>query len=187
MTTTDPGTRAPVYAGIGSRTTPPGVLAAMTRIAKALAAKGWVLHSGGADGADQAFAAGAPAGARTIYLPWPRYNGLQGAGTVVLDDEAQRDAQAVVSTHHPAWHRCGRGARALHGRNHAIIHGVKGTGSDRRVDAVICWTPERRLSGGTATGIRMARAAGIPVLNMARCTEEQVLASLGAIGRLQAD
>ena len=48
---------------------------------------------------------------------------------------------------------------------------------------MICWTPEGRLTGGTATGIRMARAAHVPVLNMARCTEEQVLESLPAVGR----
>ena len=89
----------------------------------------------------------------------------------------------MVARHHPAWQRCGRGARSLHGRNHAIIHGVSNAGTDRLVDAVVCWTPDGRLTGGTATGIRMARAAGVPVLNMARCSEEQVLASLGAIGR----
>ena len=183
MTTTDAGTRVPVYAGIGSRKTPPDVLAAMTRIARALAAHGWVLHSGGADGADQAFAAGAPEKARVIYLPWPGYNELRGPDTVVLTDDEQAAAQAMVSRHHPAWERCRPGARSLHGRNQAIIHGVCNNGADHRVDAVICWTPEGRLTGGTATGIRMARAAGIPVLNMARCTEEQVLASLAAIGR----
>ena len=183
MTQTDEGRRAPVYAGIGSRKTPREVLDAMTRVARALAAEGWVLHSGGADGADGAFAAGAPAAKRTIYLPWPGYNRLRGPDTVVLDEREQAAAQAVVARHHPAWERCSRGARSLHGRNHAIIHGVRDTGTDRLVDAVICWTPEGRLTGGTATGIRMARAAGVPVLNMARCSEEQVLASLSAIGR----
>ena len=98
---------------------------------------------------------------------------------MVLDD----DGQAVVARHHPAWESCGRGARSLQGRNHPIIHGVRNAGSDRRVDAVFCWTPDGRLTGGTATGIRMARAAGVPVLNMARCSEQQVLASLSAIGR----
>jgi hypothetical protein len=48
------------YAGIGARHTPPDVLALMHRIAGALAQRCWVLRTGGAPGADQAFAA-APA------------------------------------------------------------------------------------------------------------------------------
>ena len=68
------------YAGIGARATPSSVCADMTVIARWLArtrvpATGWHLHSGGAKGADSAFAEGAPAGQRTIFLPWPGYNG----------------------------------------------------------------------------------------------------------------
>ena len=47
------------YAGIGSRKTPPHVLAAMTQIAEALAERGYILRSGGAGGADSAFEKGA--------------------------------------------------------------------------------------------------------------------------------
>ena len=68
-----------VYAGIGSRATPPSVLEAMTTMAAWLARRGWHLHSGGAAGADSAFAAGAPAGTRTVFLPWPGYRGCRGS------------------------------------------------------------------------------------------------------------
>ena len=51
------------YAGIGARATPAAVLADMETIAAWLARTGWILSSGGADGADSAFAAGAPVGA----------------------------------------------------------------------------------------------------------------------------
>jgi predicted Rossmann fold nucleotide-binding protein DprA/Smf involved in DNA uptake len=44
-----------IYAGIGSRETPKEVLKSMTNYAKELSATGWVLRSGGADGADTAF------------------------------------------------------------------------------------------------------------------------------------
>ena len=67
-----------VYAGIGSRATPRAVLEAMTTMAAWLARRGWHLHSGGAAGADSAFAAGAPPGTRTLFLPWPGYRGNAG-------------------------------------------------------------------------------------------------------------
>ena len=57
-----------VYAGIGARATPANMLADMTVVAGWLARTGWHLSSGGADGADSAFAGGAPAGQRTIWL-----------------------------------------------------------------------------------------------------------------------
>ena len=68
------------YAGIGARATPHAVLEQMTVIAVWLARKGWHLHSGGAAGGDTAFAAGAPASQRTLFLPWRGYRGHGGAG-----------------------------------------------------------------------------------------------------------
>ena len=41
-----------IYTGIGSRKTPPGILAQMSELAAFLARSGWVLRSGGAPGAD---------------------------------------------------------------------------------------------------------------------------------------
>ena len=61
-----------IYAGIGSRETPPKVLDLMTRLAQTLARDGWHLHSGGAHGADTAFADGTPLHQRHIYRPSTR-------------------------------------------------------------------------------------------------------------------
>ena len=46
------------YAGIGSRNTPENIQAIMTKLATKLESLGWVLRSGGADGADSAFELG---------------------------------------------------------------------------------------------------------------------------------
>jgi len=57
-TSPDQRTRPPYYAGIGSRKTPPDILALMEACAYKLARYGWNLRSGGAPGADQAFERG---------------------------------------------------------------------------------------------------------------------------------
>ena len=57
------------YAGIGSRLTPAPVLDLMNRIATHLVKKGWTLRSGGADGADTAFASGTWEDDTQLFLP----------------------------------------------------------------------------------------------------------------------
>ncbi len=56
------------YAGIGARAPPPEVLSLMTRAAFALTKRGYVLRSGHAIGADNAFERGAGRAAQ-IFLP----------------------------------------------------------------------------------------------------------------------
>ena len=162
------------YAGIGSRRTPDDVLEQMTQLAQELGKLGWTLRSGGADGADRAFQDGAEAvgGRREIFLPWAGYNGLDDDSTVVLSGVVERDAMDVARRHHPAWGRCRQGARKLHARNTAIIHGRD---LCQPVDAVVCWTPNAVAVGGTATGIRVAEALEIPVFNLARFQSGEVL------------
>ena len=48
----------PYYAGIGSRSTPSSILSIMTILGKTLAQNGYILRSGGAEGADKAFEIG---------------------------------------------------------------------------------------------------------------------------------
>ena len=172
-----------LISGLERTQTPPEMLGAMTELARGLERTGWHLHSGGADGADTAFENGTTRAGRTVYLPWKGYNDRTGDECVTLTNSEQSHAQGVVSKYHGAWQRCSRGARALHGRNHAIIHGLGHAAADRRVDAVICWTPGGATQGGTATGMKMARTAGIPVLNLARVSAADALVTMHTIAR----
>ena len=152
-----------VYAGIGSRATPRAVLEAMTTMAAWLARRGWHLHSGGAAGADSAFATGAPPGTRTLFLPWPGYRGNAGPDCRSLGADRTRRCLAIATALHPAWHRCSPAARKLHARNAAILLGED---ADTPVHAVVAWTSHGRITGGTGMGIRIAHDHGIPVLNL---------------------
>ncbi len=152
------------YAGIGARSTPAAVLAQMATIARWLERQGWHLATGGASGADAAFADAASPGARTLYLPWAGYNGRAGADAAVPSPAQLAAWAACARAHHPAWERCSPAVRKLHARNAAILLGPD---LDRPVDAAVAWTPGGRAAGGTGLGIRIARSAAIPVLNLA--------------------
>ena len=167
------------YAGIGARATPAAVLADMGVIAGWLARTGWHLSSGGADGADNAFAAGAPVGQRTIWLPWRGYNGHRGADCRVLSAAAMAACIEIAAPLHPAWERCSPAVRKLHARNAAVL----GLTLDRPVDAVVAWTAEGRVEGGTGMAIRIAEARGIPVLNLGSTSPRVVCEHLAAIRR----
>ena len=125
-----------VYAGIGSRATPRAVLESMTVMASWLARRGWHLHTGGAAGADSAFAAGAPPGTRTLFLPWPGYQGNAGPDCRTLSANRMDRCLSISSALHPAWHRCSPAARKLHARNAAILAADTAT----PVDAVVAFT-----------------------------------------------
>ncbi len=157
------------WAGIGSRQTPDPVLADMTDLARRMTDAGWHLSSGGARGADSAFAAGTPVEQRTIWLPKPRHNGLTGPDCHVLPPEREQECMKIAEELHPWWHEKDEHVRKLHARNVAILLGPD---LDRPVDAVVCWTEGGRLRGGTAMGIRIARERGIPVLNLGSMTME---------------
>ena len=152
-----------VYAGIGSRATPAAVLETMTVMATWLARRGWHLHSGGAAGADTAFAAGADGARRTLFLPWPGYRGNAGPDCRTLSPDEMERCLAIARSLHPAWHRCSPAARNLHARNAAILLGA---GACSPVDAVVAWTAAGAIRGGTGMGIRIARSRGIPILNL---------------------
>lgn len=155
------------YAGIGSRDTPPPVLRRMTRVAERLAARGYVLRSGAARGADAAFEAGAGQ-AKRIYLPWAGFNGhVSDLGQPTVD--AMRLAEMV----HPNWKALGQAAQKLMARN---SHQILGNTLRSPVDFVVCWTPDgceteaerSTKTGGTGQAIAIADRWGIPVFNLAR-------------------
>lgn len=165
------------YAAGGSRKTPPEVLVLMRRLGHRLAERGLTLRTGGAEGADEAFYQGAlsAGGQVELYLPWPRFRNLKGVLERPLP-EAYRLAQA----HHPAWDRLGAGVRALMARNAHVLLG-RDLASPARF--FLCWTPGGEVTGGTGHAIRLARAHGIPVVNLAagRQALEEIAALLEGI------
>ena len=168
----------PTYAGIGARATPKSVLNDMTAIAAWLARTGWHLASGGARGADSAFAAGAPAGKRTLHLPWAGYNGRGGADCRIPSPAELAGCMRIAARLHPAWHRCSPAVRKLHARNAAIL---LGPALDRPVDAVVAWTPDGAVAGGTGMALRIAAEHGIPALNLGVVTPRAACERLRAI------
>ena len=167
------------YAGIGARATPAAVLAGMGIIAEWLARTGWNLSSGGANGADTAFAGGAPAGRRTVWLPWRGYNGHRGADCRVLSAAEMAACIEIAAPLHPAWNRCSPAVRKLHARNAAVL----GLTLDRPVDAVVAFTAQGRIEGGTGMALRIAEARGIPVFNLGTTAPRAVCERLAAIRR----
>ena len=83
-------------------------------------------------------------------------------------DEITELAKSVVGH----WHNCGPYARGMHQRN---VHQILGYELDNPIDAVICWTPNGKIQGGTATAIKLAIANGIPVFNLGRPDNKAVL------------
>lgn len=168
------------YTGIGSRRTPAPILAEMTRIARTLAARGYVLRSGGAPGADQAFEDGAESRAE-IFVPWPSFErGL--ASYIVPSGEMLYEALSLVSKVHPAWRRVSTTARLLHARN---AFQVFGRDLHSPSDFVILWaTPEAgSVRGGTRTAFELARARSIPCYNLALADDrDRVVKAIGELG-----
>jgi hypothetical protein len=131
----------------------------MVTAAKRLAAAGWVLRSGGADGADSAFELGAHDvnAPMEIYLPWRGFNGR--ASTLHTPSAL---AFEIAAAHHPAWGRCSAAAQKLHARN---VHQVLGADCNTPSTFILCWTPLDRL-GGTGQAIRIASTHNVRVFNM---------------------
>jgi hypothetical protein len=169
---TAPRASGRVYTGIGSRETPPEMLALMTRIARRLSALGYTLRSGAASGADSAFEAGA--GEREVYLPWEGFNGRSAAeaGVFVTSQLPAADAaEAMASEHHGGWAKLSQGARRLHSRNTMQV-----LGQDLATPSafVICWGRNYKLvddrvadvAGGTGLAVRLAFARRVPVFHL---------------------
>lgn len=149
------------YAGIGSRETPDEILDLMRFGAEALANLGYILRSGHAPGADQAFELGAMSRAE-IYLPWPSFERVVPVSGTCYDRPTE-DAFRLAEEHHPAWDRLSRGARALHARN---AHQVLGRELGTPVSFVLAWTKSPFPQGGTAQAVRIAESHGIRCLNL---------------------
>ena len=147
--------RMKYYAGIGARSTPSNVLQHMTNMAKVFKNRGFILRSGGAVGADQAFHRGAGYSSEIFE-----------ASSVHSYSTRFSLCYEIASRYHPRWSRCSKYAKKLHMRNVMILLGED---LDKPVDFVVCWTKDGDAIGGTGQSIRMARSPeyNIPVYNLA--------------------
>ena len=158
-----------LYAGIGSRQTPPEVLAYMRKLAERLAVNGFMLRSGAADGADSAFEDGSRAagGAAEIWLPW---KGFQGRSEGCFAGPLHRK---IASTLHPRWTALRPAVQSLHARN---VGQVLGADCATPAAFVVCWTSDgceteverSSKTGGTGLAIHLADRQAVPVFNLAR-------------------
>jgi hypothetical protein len=136
------------YTGVGSRRTPVEVQKLMTETARRLEDTGYVLRSGGAEGADQAFERG---------VKNPKNKEIFYAG------DSTHEAEKIASYIHPAWDKCSPLAKKLHGRN---VFQVMGSNFISPSELLVCWTEDGKLIGGTRTAIVLAQNYRIPVYNL---------------------
>lgn len=154
-----------IYTGIGSRRTPQRALLIMQAVGRRLAEAGWILRSGGAEGADSAFEMGCDQGKgrKEIYLPWPGFNGKQGIPLSDIRAEVRQRAFKIAGETHPNPAALSPGAFQLHARN---VLQVLGGALDTPSKVLICWTKGGRETGGTRTAMVLAGRHSIPIINI---------------------
>lgn len=145
------------YAGIGSRQTPPAIIAKMTEVARELENRGYTLNTGVTfggkrEGADKAFADGT----KRVNLFSPEKQG------------SRKREQTIAKEVHPNPSALTDGALRLMARN---TNQIFGDSLNTPVDFVLFWAKETsnplRPQGGTGQAVEMARRKGIPTINMA--------------------
>lgn len=178
------------YTGVGSRETPLHVYELMEDIAFKLEQRGFVLRSGGAPGADQAFENGwwssyidnmKEVASAEIFLPWEGFEGKwsgagDGAYRVVKDIDKAMDMASKI---HPAWDAVKkdgtpvlkRGAKGMHARN---CFQVLGGDLETPSEFLICYAPplpDGTVKGGTRTAWVLAKQNNIPCINLHNSAE----------------
>jgi hypothetical protein len=141
-----------IYAGIGSRETPTAVLEFMKRLAGQLENAGFHLRSGGAEGADSAFASGVKDETnQTVYEP----------------RHATPEMIKFAANFHPAWAQVVKGGwEKLHARNVMQILGRNFTDAANASDFVVYYDNPLVSRGGTKTAVAIAAKKGIPAFNL---------------------
>lgn len=151
------------YTGIGSRSTPPDILARMTVIAEILNELGFTLRSGGAKGADKAFEKGAQD--KDVILP-----------TDDLPKQAYEIARKfyepyILREFDRGWFATRPFTRRIMARN---VLQILGRDLNSPSSFVICWTPDgceceqdrTQTTGGTGQAIAIASSYQIEIYNL---------------------
>ncbi len=174
-------TLRPFWTGVGSRETPPDILLMMEFIGKLLTDLGYVMRSGGAEGADTAFYAGCKKSDKfyeatpEVFLSW---DGMTAYGKKWYHDPKEgyldahrydtwQAANAIALETRGSWERCGWGGQQHHTRN---VFQVIGTDLASPSNFLICWAQpvgkKGYVRGGTATAVKLAIQKHIEVFNL---------------------
>lgn len=176
------------YSGIGSRRCKDDapLMAYMTGLARALAARGIVLRSGAAEGPDTAFEQGAPLALRRIYVPNARF-GKRPREHIIVPAEVNLvtwlRACTMAERLHPLGRHMPQETRELMGRN---VYQVLGDNLRTPSEFVICDAPDpvydaqgrvKDVDGGTGLAVRLAYEHGIEVFHLSTPGHREALAA----------
>lgn len=147
------------YAGVGSRKTVEDILKFMENLGEKFARLGFVLRSGGAEGADTAFEVGCDraCGQKEIFLPWKKFN--KNLSSLC---KPTKEAFELASQTHPVWDTLSYGSKCLHARN---CHQILGTDLKSPVAFTVYWSAVED-QGGTQQAVRLSRKYDIPCFNL---------------------
>lgn len=152
------------YTGVGARNTPSWIENILIFLGASLSEKGYILRSGGADGADISFEIGCNSkqGKKEIYLPWKNFNDSD-SDLYLENFKNSLDAEKIAEEIHPVWGKLKQGAKKLHTRN---VFQVLGKDLKTPSKFLLCYTDGGEIKGGTATAINLALKNNIKVLNL---------------------
>lgn len=164
------------YSGVGSRRCEdPEILGLMTRFARFMAERRWIMRSGAAPGPDTAFERGAPLNLRRIYVPNASFERRKRSEIIVpkeVDLMTWLRACLIAEEHHFLGRRMPQDVRDLMGRN---VYQVLGDDLMTPSRFVICDAPfpvydeqgrVQDVDGGTGMAVRLAYANNIPVVHL---------------------
>ncbi len=164
------------YAGIGARATPASVCEAMRLKALTLQERGYILRSGGADGADLAFESGVTdPSMKEIFIPWKGFNG---SDSRLFNQHPE--AFRIAKEHTSYWSSLSDGVKKIKARN---VHQVLGKNLEDPSAFVLCWTPDGKIVGGTGLAISIAMKYNIPVFNIGSITDQGSASPAKRLGR----
>lgn len=147
------------YAGIGCVDTPAEVLEELTLIAQELEEAGYILRTGGDEGASEAMLEGIkdPKSVE-LFLPWEGYNDFESK-----PKKMPPGAYELAWKYHPDWAGCDPDDRRIHARSTMIVLGEQ---LDSPVDFILCYTPDGGKDDDTGQAIRVAEGEHlIPVFD----------------------
>lgn len=165
------------YAGIGSRQTPDEIQNQMFDLALHLANIGCTLRSGGADGADTAFYAGACDSMNVSVHPeifkWQHGRDSKPARAMaqqVINRLNSEDGETL-----PPLTRMTQRTAGLLARNVQIVLGKE---LNEQCEFVVCWTPGGDMIGGTRHALKLASMFDISVYNYGVLSDAKIREAL---------